>query len=58
MMTYYTINIEIKETPSSVLQEMKDGATRWGKMIGKRPVKRHRITRIRNQYYMKVGYAS
>ena len=57
-MTYYTINIEITETltPSQLLQEMKDGATRWGKIIGQQPTTRQDIQQKNNNYYMKVGY--
>jgi|ETNvirome_6_1000_1030641.scaffolds.fasta_scaffold137936_2 RNase P protein component len=59
-MIYYTVNIEILEqlSPSALLKEMKDGATRWGEVIGKKAVERHKIKRVRKQYYMKVGYES
>jgi|TARA_A100000171_G_C2087464_1_gene122789 hypothetical protein len=57
-MTYYTINIEIKERLSSsqILAEMREGAIEWGYCIGKTPTKREEVQKFGNNYYMKVGY--
>ena len=57
-MTYYTINIKIKEKLSSsqILAEMREGAIEWGYCIGKAPTTREEVQKFGNNYYMKVGY--
>lgn len=56
----FTINIVIEEnlSPSEVLKEMKEGAITWGKATGLTPIRRYPIKQIKNNYYMKVDYAS
>jgi hypothetical protein len=57
-MIYYTISLQIKKkrTSSQILEEMREGATRWGKCIDKTPTTRDKIEKHGINYYMKVGY--
>ena len=57
-MIYYTISLRIekKRTSSQILEEMREGAMRWGKCIDKTPTTRDKIEKYGINYYMKVGY--
>ena len=57
-MQYYTIGLEIEEDLSSsdLLAKMKEEGIRWGKCIGKKPVRREEIISYDKKHYMKIGY--